>query len=138
MVFCVAGLATGRRDTALAAVTIQLEPVLTAGLDRPLYVTHAHDGSNRLFIVEQPGRIKVLQPGATSAETFLDITSLVTRSVVLHQGVRLKDVRADLAAEIDILLGSLFGRTLLVTLSPLEVVQARPQDLHCHVPVAVL
>ncbi len=77
MVFCVAGLATGRRDTVLAAVTIQLEPVLTAGLDRPLYVTHAHDGSNRLFIVEQPGRIKVLQPGATSAATFLDITSLV-------------------------------------------------------------
>ena len=77
MVFCVAGLATGRRDTALAAVTIQLEPVVTAGLDRPLYVTHAHDGSNRLFIVEQPGRIKVLQPGATSAATFLDITSLV-------------------------------------------------------------
>src|SRR5881392_1850914 len=77
MVFCVAGLATGRRDTTFAAATVQLEPVLTTGLDGPLYVTHAHDGSNRLFIVEQPGRIKVLQPGATSATTFLDITSVV-------------------------------------------------------------
>src|SRR5207247_5753279 len=59
------------------APSIQLEPVLTSNLSSPLYVTHAHDGSNRLFIVEQPGRIKVLQPGATSATTFLDITSVV-------------------------------------------------------------
>ena len=78
MVFCVAGLATGRRDTALAAVTIQLEPVVTAGLDRPLYVTHAHDGSNRLFIVEQPGRIIVITNLASPTRTvFMDISSRV-------------------------------------------------------------
>src|SRR5438046_9205233 len=67
MVFCVAGLATGRRDTALAAVTTQLEPVVTAGLGRPLCATHARDGSNGLLIVEHPGRITVLQPAAPSA-----------------------------------------------------------------------
>ncbi len=59
---------------ALAA--IQLEPVLT-GLDSPLYLTSARDGTNRLFIVEQPGRIKVLQPGATTPTVFLDIMSRV-------------------------------------------------------------
>jgi len=59
---------------ALAAV--QLQPVLT-GLSSPVYVTHAHDGTNRLFIVEQPGRILVLQPGAGTATVFLDITAKV-------------------------------------------------------------
>jgi len=55
---------------------IQLQPVLT-GFSSPVYVTHAHDGTNRLFIVEQPGRILVLQPGAATATVFLDITPKV-------------------------------------------------------------
>ena len=55
---------------------ILLEPVLT-GLSSPLYVTNARDGTNRLFIVEQPGRIKVLGPGTTTPTVFLDITSKV-------------------------------------------------------------
>jgi glucose/arabinose dehydrogenase len=59
-----------------ASGAIQLEPVLT-GLSSPLYLTSARDGTNRLFIVEQPGTIKVLQPGATTPTVFLDITSRV-------------------------------------------------------------
>jgi glucose/arabinose dehydrogenase len=55
---------------------IQLEPVL-AGLSSPLYLTHARDGTNRLFIVEQGGRILVLRPGATTPTVFLDITARV-------------------------------------------------------------
>jgi len=58
------------------AGALQLQSVLT-GLSSPLYVTHAHDGTNRLFIVEQPGRILVLQPGAGTATVFLDIMSKV-------------------------------------------------------------
>jgi hypothetical protein len=54
----------------------QLEPVLS-GLASPLYVTSARDGTNRLFIVEQFGRILVLPPGATSASLFLDLTPKV-------------------------------------------------------------
>ena len=60
--------------SALAAV--QLQPVLT-GLSSPLYVTHARDGSNRLFILEQGGRILVLQPGGAAPTVFLDITTNV-------------------------------------------------------------
>ena len=56
-------------------VSIQLVPVLT-GLSNPLFVTSSRDGSNRLFVVEQGGRIKVLQPGATTPTVFLDISSL--------------------------------------------------------------
>ena len=55
---------------------IRLDPVLQ-GLSSPLYITNAHDDSNRLFIVEQAGRIKVLAPGATTPTVFLDITSKV-------------------------------------------------------------
>ncbi|HLG17921.1 MAG TPA: BACON domain-containing carbohydrate-binding protein [Blastocatellia bacterium] len=61
---------------AAPATTIQLDPVVS-GLSAPLYVTNARDGSNRLFIIEQGGRIKVLQPGATTPTVFLDITAKV-------------------------------------------------------------
>jgi len=56
--------------------TIQLTPVLS-GLTSPVFVTSARDASGRLFIVEQPGRIKVLQPNATQPTIFLDITGKV-------------------------------------------------------------
>lgn len=52
---------------------VQLQPVLSSGLSSPLFVGHAGDGSNRLFVVERGGIIRVLQPGASSATTFLDI-----------------------------------------------------------------
>jgi hypothetical protein len=55
---------------------IQLEPVLT-GLSSPLFVTSARDGSDRLFVVERAGVIKVLQPGDTSPTVFLDIAAKV-------------------------------------------------------------
>src|SRR6185369_3300867 len=46
---------------------------ITSGLSSPVFVGHAGDGSNRLFIVEQTGVVRVLQPGATTATVFLDI-----------------------------------------------------------------
>lgn len=55
---------------------IALEPVVT-GLSAPVYVTSAKDGSNRLFIVEQGGRIKVLAAGNNTATVFLDITQRI-------------------------------------------------------------
>ncbi len=42
----------------------------------PVHVTHAGDGSGRLFVVEQPGRIKILLNGSITG-TFLDITDRV-------------------------------------------------------------
>jgi hypothetical protein len=56
-----------------SAPEIELVP-LVSGLDNPVYVGHAGEGSGRLFIVEQPGRIKVLQPGSSRPTLFLDIT----------------------------------------------------------------
>ena len=51
---------------------IQLTPVVS-GLASPVFVANAGDGTNRLFILEQAGIIKVLQPGATTPSVFLDI-----------------------------------------------------------------
>jgi glucose/arabinose dehydrogenase len=55
---------------------IQLQPV-TTGLSSPVLVTNARDSSNRIFIVERSGRIKVLQPDATVATDFLNIATKI-------------------------------------------------------------
>ena len=56
---------------ALAAVTLQ--PV-AAGFERPVLVTHAGDGSGRLFVVEQTGKVFVLKGGARLPTPFLDVS----------------------------------------------------------------
>jgi glucose/arabinose dehydrogenase len=61
----------------LTAVAIALEPVAD-GLDQPVFVTGAGDGSGRLYVAEQPGRILVVEPGSTSVVPFLDIADRVT------------------------------------------------------------
>lgn len=57
---------------------IRLAPIVS-GFSAPVLVTHAGDGSNRLFIVERPGRIQVVPPGASAPlpTPFLDITAKV-------------------------------------------------------------
>jgi hypothetical protein len=64
-------------DFGQTLARITLQPLDTTDLTSPVFVTNAHDGSKRLFVVEQPGRIKVLQPGASTATVLLDITSKV-------------------------------------------------------------
>lgn len=50
---------------------------IAAALSSPVYVTGAGDGSGRVFIVEQIGRIRVVKAGALLPTPFLDIRSLV-------------------------------------------------------------
>ena len=50
------------------------------GLSAPVYVTHSEDGSGRLFIVEQAGRIVILKNGEILEKPFLDIRSKVAFS----------------------------------------------------------
>jgi glucose/arabinose dehydrogenase len=61
----------------LRALEIELRPVLE-GLEAPLFVTHAGDGSGRLFLVEQVGRVRVVDDGRLVEGPFLDLTSSVT------------------------------------------------------------
>ena len=70
---------TGSVTAQSATPAIQLIPV-ASGLSSPVYLTSARDGSNRLFIIEQPGRILLLPPGATAplATPFLDIRTKIS------------------------------------------------------------
>lgn len=47
--------------------------VVVSGLDSPVDVTDAGDGSGRLFVVEQPGSIRMIRDGAIVEKPFLDI-----------------------------------------------------------------
>lgn len=54
---------------------LSLQPVVTSGLSQPLALRHAGDGSNRLFVVEQGGRIMIVADGALLPAPFLTISS---------------------------------------------------------------
>jgi glucose/arabinose dehydrogenase len=58
--------------TAAAQDGLRLEPVIE-GLERPVFITHAGDGSERLFVVEQAGRVLIVDHGALLEDPFLDI-----------------------------------------------------------------
>ena len=60
-----------------ATFHVGLQPV-ASGLDRPVFVADPGDGSGRLFVVEQPGRIRILRDGALLPDPFLDLTGVVT------------------------------------------------------------
>ena len=47
------------------------------GFDSPTSIKHAGDGSGRLFVTEQPGRIRIIRGGALEPTPFLDITGRV-------------------------------------------------------------
>ena len=53
-----------------------------SGLDRPVDLQTPPDGTGRLFIVEQPGRVRISDGGVLQASTdaFLDLTALVESS----------------------------------------------------------
>ena len=60
-----------------AAVAINPKPVVS-GLSSPVGITHAGDGSGRLFIVLQGGRIVIFDGVQLLSPPFLDISSLVS------------------------------------------------------------
>ena len=60
------------------AVTAELA-VVVSGLESPVTLTHAGDGSGRLFVLEQRGRILIVDNNDTLLATpFLDISNLMT------------------------------------------------------------
>lgn len=50
---------------------------VAAGLERPVDIVHAGDGSGRLLVAENPGRVRVVRDGALVAQPLLDIAALV-------------------------------------------------------------
>ncbi len=56
--------------------SFRLQPFV-ANLSSPLLATNAKDGTKRLFIVQQGGIIKVVQPGSSAATDFMNISSKI-------------------------------------------------------------
>jgi len=69
--------AAGPGSADLRGETITLIPLVKGNLENPLFLTHAGDGTARLFVVEQPGRIRILDQSVLSPSPFLDITDRV-------------------------------------------------------------
>lgn len=60
----------------LGAVKIRLDKIVD-GLNQPVFLTHAADGSGLLYVVEQLGRIKIFERSGASRGTFLAISDRV-------------------------------------------------------------
>ena len=57
-------------------VALRLDPVVS-GLRAPLFATGAGDGSGRIFVLEQAGRIRIVRAGRLVDRPFLDIRNRV-------------------------------------------------------------
>ena len=71
------GTLSGDSDGEEERLGVELVPVAT-GLVKPVQVTHAGDGSGRLFVVEQEGRILIIKDGVIQEIPFLDISGQVS------------------------------------------------------------
>jgi glucose/arabinose dehydrogenase len=71
----------GRQSSSGTPDIPNISLVLTAGgFSHPVHITHAGDGSSRLFIVEQGGLIKIIKNGSSLPTPFLDVSSLLKSS----------------------------------------------------------
>jgi glucose/arabinose dehydrogenase len=51
---------------------------VAGGFTSPVSVTHAGDGSNRLFVTQQGGQIKIIEGGVHLPTPFLDVSAIIT------------------------------------------------------------
>lgn len=65
------------RESTPDAAAMQLTAVAT-GFNRPIYATHAGDGTGWLFVLEQSGKIWILEDGARRPVPFLDVSALIS------------------------------------------------------------
>ncbi len=61
--------------STFASTPLTKLPVVTSGLSSPDFVTAPAGDTGRLFVVEQPGRIRIIKNGSLLATPFLDLTT---------------------------------------------------------------
>lgn len=57
---------------------LSFNPLITSGLNQPIDVVNAGDGSNRLFIAQKGGTVRFAQGGVLNNTVFLNISSLIS------------------------------------------------------------
>lgn len=65
---------------AAGQLPFQIRENYITGLSSPVFITNAGDGRRRLFIVQQRGIIKVVQPGSSMTSDYLNLSSVVSSS----------------------------------------------------------
>lgn len=72
----IAGLIVALPHARAAFPIVALKPVCLQQIHSPTTITYAPDGSGRVFICDQPGKIYIFQGGMLLPTPFLDVTSL--------------------------------------------------------------
>jgi glucose/arabinose dehydrogenase len=75
LVACKPSPAAAQAEADLPALALTQ---VATGLQSPTAIVHAGDGSRRLFVLEQPGRIRVMVDGELLSEPFLDISGQIS------------------------------------------------------------
>lgn len=71
-------LCFGQQSYAQQQPIITLSPVISTGLDQPIQFVHAGDGTNRVFIVQKGGGIRVYDSAFNFLADFLTVTNITT------------------------------------------------------------
>ncbi|MEL7234050.1 MAG: PQQ-dependent sugar dehydrogenase, partial [Chloroflexota bacterium] len=77
LLLSIAAISTAQTTTTPDATQFTLQPVVD-GFNRALYVTHAGDGTDRMFMVQQNGIIHVIEDGSVLTTPFLDASGLIS------------------------------------------------------------
>src|SRR6266496_1466070 len=72
--FFTTNIITVKAATISSTVNFNL---VTGGLTKPVFITNAGDGSNRLFILQQTGQILIYKNSSLPVTQFLNISGLV-------------------------------------------------------------
>lgn len=70
-------------ESAPPAYSLSLK-LVASDLEAPVGMSVANDGTNRLFVIEQPGVIRIIKNGTLLSAPFLDITSIVDHGSNLY------------------------------------------------------
>ncbi len=65
------------QSSIFAQPNIYMETVVATGLNAPIQITHAADGSDRIFVAERAGVIKVFSAAYVQLGVYLDLSSRV-------------------------------------------------------------
>lgn len=74
----VAGTSTASANPSAVSWPAFRLQLVAEGFEKPVEVTNANDGSNRIFVLERGGLIHIVQDGQRIATPFLDISDRVT------------------------------------------------------------